>query len=37
MFEQASVGIAEVSTDAKLARVNDRLCEILGYTPEELS
>ncbi|HEY0844003.1 MAG TPA: PAS domain S-box protein [Noviherbaspirillum sp.] len=36
-FEQAAVGIVHVSLpDCRLLRVNNALCTILGYTPEEL-
>jgi PAS domain S-box-containing protein len=35
-FEQAAVGIAHVSVDGVFLRVNDRLCEITGYSREEL-
>ncbi|MBP0018514.1 MAG: PAS domain S-box protein [Cyanobacteria bacterium SBLK] len=35
-FEQAAVGIAQVYPNGKFARVNQKLCQILGYTPEEL-
>jgi PAS domain S-box-containing protein len=35
-FEQAAVGIAHVSPDGRWLRVNQRLCDILGYTREEL-
>ena len=35
-FEQAAVGIAHVSLDGDFLRVNDKLCEILGYRREEL-
>jgi len=35
-FEQAAVGIAHVATDGRWLRVNQRLCEIVGYTREEL-
>jgi PAS domain S-box-containing protein len=35
-FEQAAVGIAHGSTDGQLLRVNDKLCEIFGYTREEM-
>lgn len=35
-FENAAVGMAHVSTDGKWLQVNDRLCQILGYTREEL-
>lgn len=35
-FEHAAVGIAHVGTDGRWLRVNARLCEILGYTPDQL-
>jgi PAS domain S-box-containing protein len=35
-FEQAAVGIAHVGTDGRWLRVNQRLCEMVGYTREEL-
>ena len=35
-FEQAAVGIAHVSPEGRFLRVNDKLCEILGYSPAEL-
>jgi two-component system cell cycle sensor histidine kinase/response regulator CckA len=35
-FEQAAVGIAHVGTDGRWLRVNRRLCEMVGYTREEL-
>ena len=35
-FEQAAVGIAHVSADGRWLRVNNRLCDILGYTREEI-
>ena len=35
-FEQAAVGIAHVAQDGSWVRVNDRLCEIVGYEREEL-
>jgi|GEM_PF-5220497 len=35
-FEQAAVGIAHVGIDGRLLRVNQRLCDILGYTRAEL-
>ena len=36
-FEQAAVGITMVAPDGRFLRVNDKLCDILGYTPEELT
>ncbi|MEH2191060.1 MAG: PAS domain S-box protein [Nostoc sp.] len=35
-FHQAAVGIAHVGIDGRWLLVNQRLCDILGYTPEEL-
>jgi PAS domain S-box-containing protein len=35
-FEQAAVGIAHVGIDGRWLRVNQRLCEIVGYSSEEL-
>ena len=35
-FEQAAVGMALVSPDGRWLRVNERLCDILGTTREEL-
>ncbi|TVO78711.1 PAS domain S-box protein [Sedimenticola selenatireducens] len=35
-FEQAAVGIALVSPSGHWLRVNQRLCEIVGYSQEEL-
>ncbi|MEH2112936.1 PAS domain S-box protein [Nostoc sp.] len=35
-FHQAAVGIAHVAIDGSWLLVNQRLCNILGYTPEEL-
>ncbi|HLA64236.1 MAG TPA: PAS domain S-box protein [Rhodothermales bacterium] len=35
-FENAAVGIANTGPDGAWLRVNDRLCEMLGYTREEL-
>ncbi|MBD2563733.1 MULTISPECIES: PAS domain S-box protein [Nostoc] len=35
-FHQAAVGIAHVAIDGSWLLVNQRLCDILGYTPEEL-
>jgi two-component system sensor histidine kinase/response regulator len=35
-FEMASVGMALVRPDGAWLRVNPRLCDLLGYTSEEL-
>ncbi len=35
-FEQAAVGMAQASADGKLLLVNQKLCEILGYSRQEL-
>lgn len=35
-FEQAAIGMAHVSNDGRWLRVNRKLCDILGYTYEEL-
>ncbi len=35
-FDQAAVGIAHVAPDGAWLRVNDKLCQIVGYTREEL-
>jgi diguanylate cyclase (GGDEF)-like protein/PAS domain S-box-containing protein len=35
-FEQAAVGIAHVSPEGRWLRVNQRLCDMVGYTREEL-
>ncbi|VTT98138.1 histidine kinase : Chemotaxis protein methyltransferase CheR OS=Polaromonas naphthalenivorans (strain CJ2) PE=4 SV=1: PAS_9: PAS_4: PAS_9: PAS_4: PAS_9: PAS_8: PAS_4: PAS_8: PAS_3: PAS_3: HisKA: HATPase_c: Response_reg [Gemmataceae bacterium] len=35
-FEQAAVGIAHVATDGRWLRVNRKLCDIVGYAPDEL-
>ena len=36
IFEQAAVGMAQVDLDGSWLRVNQKLCEIVGYTEEEL-
>jgi PAS domain S-box-containing protein len=36
-FDQAAVGIAHVAPDGRWLRVNKCLCDILGYTREELA
>ncbi|HEX8988586.1 MAG TPA: PAS domain S-box protein [Rhodocyclaceae bacterium] len=35
-FEQAAVGMAHVAPDGRWLRVNEKLCDILGYTEAEL-
>lgn len=35
-FEHAAVGVAHISEDGHFLRVNRKLCEIAGYTAEEL-
>ena len=35
-FEEAPVGIGQANPDARWVRVNQRLCEILGHTREDL-
>ncbi|MBP1627957.1 MAG: multi-sensor hybrid histidine kinase [Holophagaceae bacterium] len=35
-FEQAAIGMAQVGLDGRVIKVNQRLCEILGYPQEEL-
>jgi PAS domain S-box-containing protein len=35
-FEQAAVGMAHTALDGRWLRVNHKLCDILGYTREEL-
>jgi two-component system, cell cycle sensor histidine kinase and response regulator CckA len=36
IFQQAAVGVAQVNLDGELVMVNDRYCEVLGRTREEL-
>jgi PAS domain S-box-containing protein len=36
-FELAGSGLAHVSLDGRFLRVNPRVCEIMGYTEQELS
>jgi PAS domain S-box-containing protein len=35
-FENAAVGIAHVDVNGRFLRVNEKLCDLLGYTREEL-
>ncbi|MBW4459307.1 MAG: CHASE3 domain-containing protein [Nodosilinea sp. WJT8-NPBG4] len=35
-FNQAAVGIAHVNSDGRWLRVNEKLCQIVGYTRSEL-
>jgi PAS domain S-box-containing protein len=35
-FERAAVGIAHVATNGRWLRVNQKLCDIVGYSPDEL-
>jgi PAS domain S-box-containing protein len=35
-FEKAPVGIAHLGADGRFQRINQKLCEILGYTRKEL-
>ena len=36
IFDQAAVGMAQVALDGRLLRVNQKLCDIVGYPREEL-
>ena len=36
VFEQAAVGIAQVTPEGRFEHVNSRLCDILGYSRDEL-
>lgn len=36
IFEHAAVGIAQLAPDGRWLRMNDKLCEIVGYPREEL-
>lgn len=35
-FEQAAVGLAHIGTDGRYRKVNQKLCEIVGYSRNEL-
>ena len=38
LFDQAALGVAQVDTASRrFVRANDRFCDILGYSPQELS
>jgi PAS domain S-box-containing protein len=36
IFEQAAVGMADASLDGRFIRLNQRFCEIMGYSRQEL-
>lgn len=36
IFEQAAVGIARLAIDGRFLQVNQRICQMLGYTQKEL-
>jgi PAS domain S-box-containing protein len=36
-FDQAAVGMSQVALDGRILTANPRLCEILGYTQDELT
>jgi PAS domain S-box-containing protein len=36
LFEQAAIGFARISLDGRWLQVNQRFCEILGHTEEEI-
>jgi PAS domain S-box-containing protein len=36
IFQQAAVGVAQANAEGEVTMVNDRYCEILGYSREEL-
>jgi len=37
MFEQAAVGVAQILTETgQFLKINQRYCDIVGYTPEEM-
>ena len=35
-FEQAAIGIAHVTLEGRFLRINQRFCDIVGYTKEEI-
>ena len=37
LFEESGVGIAELNMEGNLTNLNDRFCEMLGYSQEEMS
>jgi PAS domain S-box-containing protein len=37
IFDNAAVGVAQVATNGQWLRVNKKLCDIVGYTEEELT
>lgn len=36
LFEQAAVGMARFAPDGRWIQVNQKLCDLLGYTPDEM-
>ncbi|MBN1316537.1 MAG: PAS domain S-box protein [Anaerolineales bacterium] len=36
IFEQAAVGVAQISPEGRFLRINQRYCDIVGYTLEEM-
>lgn len=36
-FDEAPIGVALISTDGRFLRVNNALCEMVGYSPDELT
>jgi PAS domain S-box-containing protein len=35
-FEQAAIGIAHVSTEGRFLRINEKFCDIIGYSHDEM-
>lgn len=36
-FEQSVIGMAMISLDGTILKVNSALCDLLGYSPQELT